>query len=542
MGNKSTEEPDEDRIFGITSLSSIIVASDQKSSSVDKLINSTESLVTDFRINRNTFKENIFLNGGEINSKNADFNQRACSNAIDSQHLSRKSFESCTQSDDNFGQRKDKFEIVEIRSENPCPLKEYDEDTVEAVLEFLDNIIDGEDFDEDSLCVENDGPFEQNITKKIESSMQLFSDLSSVKTSEIVKLEINPQDNKDNDLKNKITNNLFVENLWMAYDYESELDLEDAVSNFHEKKESIYNKERNKSYCEVNININEDCNGEWSVNTEPPLKKFSDDVDSFQDVTAAILHLRHQLSEILPHSGESLEYFNQDKYDVEDQTEELAETNCSNERSDEIVLSYKRPLSPIVEESEVEELQSSIHTSNKIGNNDSTTTIESSVDPLDAFMGQVPKTLYASNDTLFAFEDSFNDTDIVSPKNLPTPQKSHDDKFCENIAQSEKGLSREISENTTEILPFKNYYNFCDYDKEGSESNNTQQTENNIGADLLTDNGTKSCISIDKDEERLSEISEPTFDSEIFDKANMTVNEHCQFSKGSKTFRTLHRF
>lgn len=78
---------------------------------------------------------------------------------------------------------------------------------------------------------------------------------------------------------------------------------------------------------------------------------------------------------------------------------------------------YKRPLSPIMEESECDETCRTFIMNNDTKLLDSTSTgiMESAS---DAVMGQMPKNLMASNDTLFNFEDTLSDqTDILmSPR------------------------------------------------------------------------------------------------------------------------------
>lgn len=522
MGNKSTDEPrEDDEIFKFTSnnpKSSVIVTSDQKNASVDKLVNSTESL-TDSHFENNSVAEEKFI-------------QKACSNYTDCQSssLNRKYFENLEQSPEE-GKTKEKLEDALQNSCSTFNEIENDEESVKAVLEFLDNIIDGEDFDVETSYLEND-EIEQNITKKIETSMQLFSNLLIEETSEIVKGEKIPRDDEADDLDNKFTNNMSIENLWMEYDcsYANELDeIIITVSN-RQKEEKLSSFLACETSCSESSLLSNDYNDGWLAISEP-LTEVNNLEHSTQDVTSAISHLRHQLTEILPHSGGSHDYCNQESYDIENLIDEVVETKCEEERSNELLLSYKRSLSPIVEEPEVEDMQSSIHSTNKITLNGSTTTIESSVDALDVSLGQMPKTLYASNDTLFAFEDSFNDIDIVSPRILPPSNKTHD-KFGDEISQSQMFPLKETSEKISEIS-YKSSNDDCEisYSDEHTESHNTQLMENTMGQDLtISINEIKTCISKDKEEERLSEISEPTFDSEIYDKAHLSIDEQCRFN------------
>lgn len=160
-----------------------------------------------------------------------------------------------------------------------------------------------------------------------------------------------------------------------------------------------------------------------------------------EDMTTTFDQLRRQLTEMLPHAqGMSVhndfldddDLTNKDSISPSDKYGDLDE--ASNAASFDLLGSllnpepvtelninynnYKRPLSPILEESECDETCRTFVFNNETKLLDSTSTgVMESADA--AVMGHMPKTLMASNDTLFNFEDTLSDhTDnlLMSPR------------------------------------------------------------------------------------------------------------------------------
>lgn len=166
---------------------------------------------------------------------------------------------------------------------------------------------------------------------------------------------------------------------------------------------------------------------------------------NMEDMTSTFDQLRRQLTEMLPHA-QGMSVHNDfldddltnnkdsispsDKYDgVLDEASNAASFDLlglllNPEPVTELNINYnnyKRPLSPILEESECDETCRTFVFNNETKLLDSTSTgVMESISAGDAaVMGHMPKTLMASNDTLFNFEDTLSDhTDnlLMSPR------------------------------------------------------------------------------------------------------------------------------
>lgn len=163
-----------------------------------------------------------------------------------------------------------------------------------------------------------------------------------------------------------------------------------------------------------------------------------------EDMSSTYDQLRRQLTEMLPHAqGMSQHNDFLDDDDLNKDSSSPSENygikygdleEASNARSFDIIgalinpepaapnemhINYKRPLSPIMEESECDETCRTFVFNNETKLLDSTSTGIMESASAEAQMGQMPKTLMASNDTLFNFEDTLSDqTDnlLMSPR------------------------------------------------------------------------------------------------------------------------------
>lgn len=170
------------------------------------------------------------------------------------------------------------------------------------------------------------------------------------------------------------------------------------------------------------------------------------DGGNMEDMTSTFDQLRRQLTEMLPHAqGMSVhnDFLDDDESDLNNKDSNSPSDmkygdvdEASNAASFDLLSSllnpepvtelninynnYKRPLSPILEESECDETcRTFVLNETKLMDSTSTGVLESASAGDAAVMGQMPKTLMASNDTLFNFEDTLSDhTDnlLMSPR------------------------------------------------------------------------------------------------------------------------------
>lgn len=319
------------------------------------------------------------------------------------------------------------------------------------------------------------------------------------------------------------------------------------------------------------------------------------------DMSSTFDQLRRQLTEMLPHAqgmsvhndflddNDDLTRSNKDssspsdnygiKYgDLDEATNagsfDLLGAIVNPEPVTELNINYhnvKRSLSPILEESECDETCRTFVFNNETKLLDSTSTgMMESASASDAVgqMGQVPKALMASNDTLFNFEDTLSDqTDnlLMSPRmntagsstsSTLSRQESHD-RISNERTPTNEDLPKIGEFNAIDIVKHNirqhplsldlNQPDFFDgstkYEitraalEDGSwplELPEAQQIVNDLSspdqnrtADSLsfeqdityTIDDQKTCVSLvlKNDEERISEISEPLFASESFD-------------------------
>ncbi|KAL7033348.1 hypothetical protein ACKWTF_007551 [Chironomus riparius] len=297
---------------------------------------------------------------------------------------------------------------------------------------------------------------------------------------------------------------------------------------------------------------------------------------NIEDMTSTFEQLKRQLTEILPNCAQGMgahndflddEDINRDSTSPSDnygiKYGELDEASNAGsfdlighilnpEPVTELNINYnnynKRPLSPILEESECDETCRTF-----VLNETSTGIMESASG--DAVMGQMPKTLMASNDTLFNFEDTLSDhTDILMSPRINTAGSSTSSTLSRQ--ESQDRISNERTPTNEDLPKMANDTNKCqdainilksnillhplnlelniiasnnswplDLPEAQQIINDLSSPEQNRTADSLsfehedvtyTIDDQKTCVSfvLKNDEERISEISEPLFASE----------------------------
>lgn len=317
---------------------------------------------------------------------------------------------------------------------------------------------------------------------------------------------------------------------------------------------------------------------------------------NMEDMSSTYDQLRRQLTEMLPHAqgmSQHNDFLDDDDLNKDSSSPsenygikygELDEaTNAGSfdllgtlinpepPAANEMYINYKRPLSPIMEESECDETcRTFVLNETKLLDSTSTGIMESA--SAEAQMGQMPKALMASNDTLFNFEDTLSDqTDnlLMSPRmntagssgsSTLSRQESHDKISLERTPTNEDLpkiaiKSQELDANDimrnsirqypldldlTGPLPSTSKYDVTvaklaledgSWPLELPEAqqiiNDLSSPEQNKTADSLsfeqdvtyTIDDQKTCVSLilKNDDERISEISEPIFASESLD-------------------------
>lgn len=319
---------------------------------------------------------------------------------------------------------------------------------------------------------------------------------------------------------------------------------------------------------------------------------------NMEDMSSTFEQLKRQLTEILPHCAQGMSAHNDflDEDDLNKDSNSPSDNygikygeldEASNAGSFDLIgyivnpepvaelnINYnnpnKRPLSPILEESECDETcRTFVLNETRLLDSTSTGIMESASG--DAVMGQMPKTLMASNDTLFNFEDTLSDhTDILmsprintagsstsstlsrqesqdrisnerTPTNEDLPKMTaNDTNKCQDAINILKNnilihpLNLELNINPT-TNPSKYEIAKLALQEDGSWPldlpeaqqiiNDLSSPEQNRTADSLsfehedvtyTIDDQKTCVSfvLKNDEERISEISEPLFASE----------------------------
>lgn len=327
--------------------------------------------------------------------------------------------------------------------------------------------------------------------------------------------------------------------------------------------------------------------------------EYEEEEGNMEDMSSTYDQLRRQLSEMLPHAQGMSQHndfledddLNKDvsspsenygiKYgDLDEATNagsfELlgALINPEPPATNEMLINYKRPLSPILEESECDDNSCRTFVFNETKLLDSTSTGIMESASAEAQMGQMPKTLMASNDTLFNFEDTLSDqTDnlLMSPRmntagssgsSTLSRQESHDkvsldrtptneeppknDLFGKNHELDAIGIVKNsirqhpLNLDLTSPMPSTSKYEITvaklafedgswplDLPEAQQSFNDLSSPEQNRTADSLsfeqdityTIDDQRTCISLvlKNDDERISEISEPLFASESLD-------------------------
>lgn len=320
---------------------------------------------------------------------------------------------------------------------------------------------------------------------------------------------------------------------------------------------------------------------------------------NMEDMSSTYDQLRRQLTEMLPHaqgmsqhndfledddlnkdSSSPSEHYGIKYGDLDEATNagsfDLlgALINPEPPAANEMHINYKRPLSPILEESECDETCRTFVFNNETKLLDSTSTGIMESASAEAQMGQMPKTLMASNDTLFNFEDTLSDqTDnlLMSPRlntagssgsSTLSRQESQDQSSLERTPTNEeppkndiygknqeldaicivKNSIRQYPLNLDLVSPIASTSKYeiaiaklaledgswpLDLPEAQQSVNDLSSPEQNKTADSLsfeqdityTIDDQKTCVSLvlKNDDERISEISEPLFASESLD-------------------------
>ncbi|XP_059607479.1 uncharacterized protein LOC132255444 isoform X2 [Phlebotomus argentipes] len=250
-----------------------------------------------------------------------------------------------------------------------------------------------------------------------------------------------------------------------------------------------------------------------------------DEEENAKNLDVTFDALRRQLEQVLPYAQGIVNpiNFSDEEENFQDSPEvfpDLAIEGASNTQSTkEIIINYQRrptrPLSPIAEESE-DETTCKTFIMNEAKYQDSTST--GCMETGEAIMG-VTKTLMASNDTLFNFEDTLGDRDdqfspLVEKRNFPVDMISPAEKSSEK-----KGVNLEL--NLTKMIEvndlcspeaaktFSEDHMSSDQDPDGTYTTNTIEGETCISVAGIVS------TTFVEDDERISEISEPDWNSDL---------------------------
>ncbi|XP_065092280.1 uncharacterized protein LOC135713101 isoform X2 [Ochlerotatus camptorhynchus] len=264
--------------------------------------------------------------------------------------------------------------------------------------------------------------------------------------------------------------------------------------------------------CSGSAANNNDCDS----NETYDLDENNDNLDSTYDL------LRKQLAEMLPHAQgtkEAVECFEENDtspnhYGIQygDLDEASNAPSTSAAKDNEMIINYKRTLSPIIEESEDESFYNKTSYYKEASHYiESTST--GCMESLTA-MG-VNKNLMASNDTLFNFEDVLDE--ILSPR---VPSQSHTptnrdreipDYFLRSprheLSTTESGTSTSEGRQPPKSLDYA-----PQRARDSSLSSPGDPTRVDFSQDSTFTLEEKTCISLSKpneEDERISEISEP---------------------------------
>ncbi|XP_055629871.1 uncharacterized protein LOC129770805 isoform X2 [Toxorhynchites rutilus septentrionalis] len=245
------------------------------------------------------------------------------------------------------------------------------------------------------------------------------------------------------------------------------------------------------------------------------------DVDTDQEnLDSTYDLLRKQLAEVLPHAQgakETSENFEEsdsspNRYGIQYGTldEAMSAPLTSVAKDNEILINYKRTLSPIMEESEDESCNNKI-SCHKESSNYVESTSTGCMESLTA-MG-VKKTLMASNDTLFNFEDVLDE--ILSPR---IPSQSHtptnrDRETVDNVHQSPLyEITNDTASITESVHGTKSLELLPQRSRDSPLNSPVEQTKVDFSQESTFTFDEKTCISLSRpndEDERISDISEP---------------------------------
>lgn len=423
---------------------------------------------------------------------------------------------------------------------------------------------------------------------------------SSSSTTDVptIKIEKDKDEISSEDLSTVTPMNTPIELSYSSEAWDKISNSKGAISK--QSNEAIINKTFDANDSGTPITFNHDG---WYLHPQSKNDTFEicDDEDdgNMEDMSSTFDQLRRQLTEMLPHAqGMSAhndfldDDLNKDssspsenygiKYGELDEATNVGSfdilgTILNPEPVTELNINYnnyKRPLSPIMEESECDETCRTFVLNNETKLLDSTSTgVLESASADAAVMGLMPKTLMASNDTLFNFDDTLSDpTDLLMSPRMHTAgssssstlsrQESHD-----RISNERTPTNEELPKITAEMSTSKEFdaidilksnirqhplsldltsveatanakYELAKLAlEEGAWPielpeaqqiiNDLSSPEQNRTADSLsfeqdityTIDDQKTCVSfiLKNDEERISEISEPFFASESVD-------------------------
>lgn len=265
------------------------------------------------------------------------------------------------------------------------------------------------------------------------------------------------------------------------------------------------------------------------------------EIEDEEDINSTYDALRKQLAEMLPHaqgSGMAGPADFSDEEDSSTQNDRTFEEYRPPPPPNEVIINYKRPLSPIMEESEDETCKTFVMNETRCLDSTSIGCMESG----EALLG-VTKTLMASNDTLFNLEDTLGD-DVFSPR-----ANSQNDLVALNVEKNrvdgkivDDFISTTITENIEDVrcekfltldLELKTVdkkceelFDLCSPDQVktfSEEINSNERHSSELSGTVGDFDATftantldeKTCITvgenglIPRDDERISEISEP---------------------------------
>ncbi|XP_058456293.1 uncharacterized protein LOC131433733 [Malaya genurostris] len=261
----------------------------------------------------------------------------------------------------------------------------------------------------------------------------------------------------------------------------------------------------------------------WFLHTRPSCTSAHNETYDLEDndnLDSTYDMLRKQLAEMLPHAQgakENTEYQEEsdtspDHFGIQygDLDEATNEPSGSAAKDNEIIINYKRTLSPIMEESEDESFYNRTSCYKETSNYVEST----STSCMESFTAMgLNKTLMASNDTLFNFEDVLDE--ILSPR---VPSQSHtptnrDREYSDYFVRSPRHETPFELISTVDLYDTPRTLDLATQRvRDFSLSSPGDPTRVDFSQDSSFTLEEKTCISIrrpNEDDERISEISEP---------------------------------